>query len=277
MRTPAVAAALALISATLPASAQPASQGQPLSGPAVTEQQGRATLVERDFSGKLKRPEVPPEEAALRLLGLDESARARADAILAARAEILDKIVEENIDLVVRFANARQAGDRAAQLALLEELSGKLQPLNARGKLGDELRAALPPDKTGQYDALISEYRRVAADEDIADGQARGERVSRLQANLRENLVSLGLQIKRSYERTISAKAADFEQLLGQLNLRPEQDTKIRNMVTEFVQETKGKATPDQRRTLFFRIMGQLDPDQQKMLMNAYIGRPGPG
>jgi hypothetical protein len=276
MRTFAAALLLALAAPAFGQANQPARQ-DPLRGPQVRERPARRTLVERDLSGHLQRPDVPPEEAAIDLLGLDAEAKARVDQILAARAAILDQIVTDNIDLISRFANARQAGDRAEQFAALEELSKKLQPLNARGKLGDELRAALPPEKTRDYDNLVSEYRRAAVDADMAEAQARGERLTRLQANLRENLASLGLQIKRSYERTIAAKAADFEQLIGQLNLTPEQDSKIRGFVTQFVQDTKGRPTQEQRRSLFFRIMGELDRDQQKKLMAAYIGGPGPG
>ena len=42
---------------------QPAQTGNPLGGPQVKERSGGPTLVEKDFSGHLKRPEIPPEEA----------------------------------------------------------------------------------------------------------------------------------------------------------------------------------------------------------------------
>jgi hypothetical protein len=274
-----LAAAAVTLTIAIPALAQnqPTSAQPPLRGPEVAERSARGSLVERDFSGKLKRLEMPPEEAALGLLRLDEATKAKTDAILAARAEILDRIVTENIDLVVRFAGARQAGDRAEQLKLLEEFSKKLEPLSARGKLIDELKGVLPRDKASRLDTLVNDYRRAAADDDVAEARTRGEQLSRLQANLRENLASLGSDVKRSYERTVAAKAADFEQVLAQLSLRPEQESKIRGMVRDFVQETKGKPTPEQRRGLFMRIMALLDPDQQQTLVNAYLGRPTPG
>jgi hypothetical protein len=272
-----IAAAVILLCLTLPAVAQTDKPADPLRGPQVAKTPRPTSLVERDFSGRLKRLDVPPEEAALDILRLDAATKAKTDQILAARAQILDKIVQDNIDLVVRFANARQAGDKAGQLAALNEFSGKLQPLNVRGKLADELRNALPREKTARFDNLINDYRRALADEDMADAQARGENLTRLQVNLRQNLQSLGVEIKRSYERTIAAKSAEFEQLISQLSLRPEQEAKVRSLVTDFVQRTQGKATPDQRRDLFFKIMAELDPDQQKALMNAYMGRPAAG
>lgn len=272
MRTVAIALALLIGTPLYGQDLQPAPA--PLGGPKVQPRQAPASLVERDMSGRLRRLEVPPEEAALDLLNLDAGTRAKADEIIAARNQILDQIVVDNLDLVVKFANARQAGDRAEQIALLQELSAKLQPLNARGTLSAELRSVLPREKARQLESLVSEYRRAAAEDWMAEAQARGERMSRLQANVRENLATLGLQIRRAYERTIASKAEDFEALLAQLNLRPEQESKIRTYVADFIQATRGKPTPEQRQALFVRIMGVLDPDQQRALVRSYLGHP---
>ena len=46
--------------------------------------------------------------------------------VLAQRAETLDKIVIDNLDLVLKFSNARQAGDRREQVLLLSQLVTKL-------------------------------------------------------------------------------------------------------------------------------------------------------
>lgn len=257
-----------------PASGQP---GSPLGGPSVTERSAGPTLVERDFSGQLKRPDVPPEEAAFYLVKPDAEAKRKADEILAQRAEILDKIVIANLDGIVKFANARQAGDRRGQILQLSQLMGKLGPLNARGTLGSELRGTLGADKVKQYDAIIAEYRKAAADEATKEARARGERLTPQQIETRENLQSLGQEIKRSYERQIAAKATEFDRIIGQLGLEPEQETNIRNLVADFAQQTKGKATPEQKRDIFFRIMSRLNPDQQKKLVSLYLGTSDPG
>jgi len=269
--------AISVVAAAGVAWGQPAQKGNPLSGPAVTERAGGPTLVEKDFSGRLKRPEIPPEEAAYVLVKPGAESKAKADAILAERAEILDKIVVENLDVIVKFANARQAGDRRDQILLLSQLMGKLQPLNARGNLGTELRGTLDEAKAKQYDTILAEYRKAAADEANREAKARGERLTPRQIETRENLQSLGAEIKRSYERQITAKVTEFDRIIGQLGLEPEQETNIRNLVTEFGQQTKGKATPEQRRDLFFRIMARLNPDQQRKLMSLYLGHPDPG
>ncbi len=231
--------------------------------------------MERDFKGKLKRPEVPPEEAALDLLKLAPEDRAKTDAVLAARAQVLDAVVIDNIDLVVKLHNARQSGDRRDQLAVMSEFMKKLQPLNARGRLADEIRGTLSKEQQGRYDAILKEYREAAIEEGTKEARARNEFVTDRGMETRENLASLGLEIKRSYERQISSKAAEFERVVSQLGLRSEQEAKIRALVTSFTQETKGKATAEQKRALFFRIMADLDPDQQQRLMRLYLGREG--
>src|SRR5689334_3113710 len=103
-----------------------AQEPDPLRGPALKDQPAKATLIERDFAGKLKRPDIPVEEAALPLLNLDAESRARVDAALAARAQVLDQIVVDNLELVVRLHNARQSGDRLDQLNTLAEFMKKL-------------------------------------------------------------------------------------------------------------------------------------------------------
>src|SRR5436853_2085458 len=122
MRAVAAAITLALAAGAWAQDKAP-SKPDPLGGPRVNggERVGPATLVQRDFSGKIKRLEVPPEEAALERLNLDQPTREKIQSVLAARAQVLDKIVVDNIDLVVRFANARQAGDKPEQIKLLGE------------------------------------------------------------------------------------------------------------------------------------------------------------
>jgi hypothetical protein len=252
-----------------------ASARQPgsLSGPTVKDKPARATLVERDFKGKLRRSEVPPEEAALDLLKLDADARAKTDAVLSARAVVLDRVVIENLDLVVRLHNARQGSDRREVLAVMSEFMKKLAPVNGRGRLADEIRGTLAKDKAAEFDRILKEYREAAVDEGMAEARSRNEFVTARTLETRENLASLGLEIKRSYERQISSKAAEFDRIVSQLGLNTEQESKIRGMVLAFTQETKGQATPEQKRALFFRIMGQLDTDQQQRLMGLYLGR----
>ena len=65
----------------------------------------------------------------------------------------------------------------------------------------------------------------------------------------------------------------ELEAVIGKLGLTPEQDGKVRNMVQTFFQETKGRATPAQKRDLIFRVMAILEPAQKRELLRHIIGR----
>lgn len=265
-----------LASLALPAAATAQTETPaPLQGPRVSEPDAKPTLVQRDFAGKLRRLEVSPEEAALALMKLDAEAEAKTRSILNERTAILDRIVLENLDLVVRIHNARAGGDRRELLMLLAELSVALKPLTDRGTLSEELVGALSLDQAVTFKALVREYNQAAAAETQAEARAAGERLTVRQVAAREALIVLGTDIKRSYQRQIASKTAEFEQMLVQLDLTPEQESKVRRMVLDYAAAAKGKPSQDQRRALFYRIMEVLDAEQQRTLVRLFVERDG--
>lgn len=252
---------------------QPPKTDEPaLKGPRVATAASKATLVEKDFSGKLKRLELPAEEAALRLVKVDEASRAKVDTILGQRAAILDKALIQNIDLVVQIHNAGQSGDKAEALKLLQEFGKKLEPLKARGKLLDEVAGALPEDQREAYVAVVKEYHQALVADAMAQAKAKGEELTLGQAAGTELVAAIGQEIKRSYDRQIGSRKEDFEKLIASLSLKPEQETRIRNMVTDYGQKTKLNPTAEQKRALFGKIYRELDGEQRKALLAYYRG-----
>jgi hypothetical protein len=260
---------LAVLMVTIPVSAQTGEPG-PLSGPRVASPAPRVTLVERDFEGRLRRLEASPEEAALSRLNLAEATRAKADAVLAARAAVVDKIVGGNIELLLRLSTSGQA-DRLEQVQLAGEAFDALRPLRERGPLLKELRDALPGAEAAELSRLVTEYRKALREEISADARAKGERLGPRQAAARAYQSLLGDEIRRSYDRQIACGTAMLERAIGRLNLTPEQDTTIRNMVLDFVQKTMGKATESQKRDLFLGILVHLDARQRRELIRMVI------
>lgn len=254
----------------------------PLKGPVVRQTVSPETLVETDFQGHIKRLEIPPEEAALGRLDLDEAARNKVQRILRERAAILDKVVVENIGLLLKFNTARQAGDRKDQALLLGEFSQKLTPLLQRGALGDELKTALTDDQKARFDSLVNGYWDAVVAErmnaaDMEGGGRAGRKPGRAGILARERLAALGQEIKRSYERSIGQRVSDFDSLLKQLDLRPEQEGKVRSLVTDYAQRTKLNPNTDQKRDLIRRISQELDAEQQRRLLAYVLGRKDPG
>ena len=176
--------ALVLVAAASVAMGQ---QPEPaLKGPTVATPAAKATLVEQDFKGRLKRLEIPPEEAALKLLSLDEATLKKTDKIIQERAAILDKAVIENLELVGQIHNAGQSGDKTEALQLFREFAKKLEPLKARGKLMEEIQAALPDEKQERYAALVREYHEAAGEDTVDQAASHGGKLSPREASGRE-------------------------------------------------------------------------------------------
>lgn len=247
----------------------PATDAPALAGPKVSGQAARATLVERDMGGTVKRLEIPPEEEALRLLALDAESKAKAEGVLAARAAILDEIVRDNLLLLVKLNNARQAGDREGVREALREFRPKFEPLQARGRLIDELADALPAEQATRLRELVREYWQAVLAEEGEGGDGTGERRRPREAMAREATAAIGREIRRSYERQFTARRERFDKVLAAAELPPEKETMVRNMVQDNFQKTQGKATPEQNRELVLSIAAKLDPAERRRFLRA--------
>jgi hypothetical protein len=265
----------AILGLSTSAWAQPSPGAEnPLAGPRVTAKKVKPTLVARDFEGKVRRLEVPAEEAALELLELTEEERAACQRVLDARSAILDRIVGSNLELLVQIGNATQAGDRPALVRLAGNVHERLEPLRRRGTLQKELAGVLPEAKGVRLQDLAGEYRTALRDEIVREAKSKGERLRPAQGLARVGLLELGQEIRRSYYRQIAAGTAELESVIGKLGLTPEQEGKVRGMVLTFFQETMGKASPAQKRDLFLRVMATLEPGQKRELLR-YISERG--
>ncbi len=238
-----------------------------LAGPRVADRSGELTLVSRDYAGALKPLETSPEVAALELLVLEPEARTAVDNVLAERAALWDKVVRENIDLLVRFQTATAAGDRTEQGTLLMELAAELRDLRARGTLQNEISGLLTDDLAEPFDAIVDEYRAAVVQE-LVESSPEGLRL--WQARRRVALQEMGQQIARAYDRVVVSASSDYEALLAKLALSTEQEAKIRRMVQEFGQETMLNPTQAQRRELLLRILPELTPEQRQILFREY-------
>ncbi len=251
----------------------PAAADNPLAGPRVGGDSGSRTLVEHAYDGKVRRLEVPPEEAALERLGLDEPTRQAVGRILAERAAIVDRVVIENVPMLLEYRTAAEAGDRAESVRVLGEFLGKLDPLTKRGTLLDELAGVLSVGPRHEFEALVGEYREALREEARREAVERGERFRPRAYGVRENLLTLGQEIRRSYERQVTGRIAEFDKVLAELALEPEREARVRALVTEFGQRTRLNPTEAQRRELFAAILKELTPEQAGRLLRVALDR----
>ncbi|MBX3358669.1 MAG: hypothetical protein KF745_09595 [Phycisphaeraceae bacterium] len=261
--------------------ADPTSDGSALKGPAVTAAAVAPTLVQRDFSGKVVRLETNPAEAAVRVMPLDAASRAAVDRILLERSRLLDQLVTENLQTISLLHNAREAGDKAEATRLVQELAAKAKPLRDRGVLAQELIAALPPDEGKELKRMVQEYWKAVVDEDLAKPASEREdkspgatRMAGVRDSARTEFARIaGQEIKSAYERTIGQQSRDFDALIAQLSLTPAQESKVRKIVGDSFNKSFGKATPNERAQVFWKVYAELDETQKKQILER-IGGP---
>ncbi|MGD9688780.1 MAG: hypothetical protein AB7K52_02525 [Phycisphaerales bacterium] len=277
----------------------------PLAGPSIQPAAAeRKSLVERDFDGKVKRLEVLPIVAAIELIKLEPGVRAQIDEIIARRNAALDALVRDNLRLIVELAGANQAGKKDEAGKLLRELYAAAAPLRELGPLQVEIQRALPAGAKSEAIRLTQEYwsaivaeataeRSPRSDEpgasagdpeedrgNMADRPARQARRDRAEGGGRrlielrraEVLAAAGGEIRRAYERVVGQQAADFEALIGELNLNQEQESKVRQVVGDLFQKTYGKPTPAQRAGMIAEVWRVLDADQRATLLKRLRG-----
>lgn len=254
----------------------------PLAGPKVRERTGEqvaASLVKRDFDGRIRRVEVDPAVAALEHLTLDAPTRERIDRVIFERNAIVDRIVQENLLTLADAAQAGQGGDKANAMKGLRTLMEAARPLRDRGRLIDEIAPMMPEDQAAEAKRLVREYWRAIVRErmEIGPPDEPGKKLNFVEASATEMLLALGQEGRNGFERTIGQQARNFEDLLKKLSLTPEQESKIRAAVQDSVTERrtpdgKGYAEPTGRDKLrnagrFMEIYGMLNAEQRRILL----------
>ncbi len=250
----------------------PTTQNPPaiLSGPQVREG-AHESLVERGFDGRIRPLTTSPEERAVALLRLDEATRARVETILDERSAILDRVLVDNLDLLLQFQSARASGSATRQLSILRAFVRKLEPLRRRGSLRDEIARVLPEDQRARFEAMIDEYEDALEAQARADARARGERFQPLAYRIRRNLERLGQDIAASYERAIGSRVAELEAFLERASLSPASEREVRRIITEFGQQTMLRPTPADKRRLVRDLWNAVRPEERIRLIRALM------
>lgn len=124
--------------------------GSPLAGPKV-EDRAETPAVERDFEGKMKPLGARPEVIALEGLTLSDEERARVDAVLAARAAVMERLIRENIDLLLRMRSAREGNDAEARRVVMREFGERFGALSEGGPLAEQLSGALSEENAAKF------------------------------------------------------------------------------------------------------------------------------
>jgi hypothetical protein len=253
---------------------EPAPAADPLSGPALAPREVKPSLVVRDASGALVRPEgMSLAEAAFRKLKLDPKAQAAGENVLKDRARLLDDVVATNLIEIGQLANAFQSGNRAAAMEGLAKLWKDTEALRAKGQLNQQLAKALPKAQGDQLLGMVQEYMQAVFTEERQKAQTTGESFNMGKVIVAENLKGLGQEIKASYERVIGQSSRDFEQLIKDLDLTPEQEGKLRTMVQESLTKYGANAPAARNSAIFMEMYRTMTPQQRRRALELLAER----
>jgi hypothetical protein len=253
-----------------PASPAAKNPDAPLAGPQLAEKENRPTLIEFGIDGKVRRPETTPEEAALRLLDLDDTTRAAVDRVIAARARILEHFVARNINLLIIAGTAGATGDKLDQFLVGLASFRKLLPLWDRGPIRAEIEAVLPEAQRAQFGALLEEYWTAIVDE---HRRAKpGEDITWFGAMLEERMAIVGKQIEQAYQRQEKSGTLAYYYLMDGLDLKPAQERRVRELITEFTERGGDDLPKAEQEKLFGGILAMLTPEQAAKLLKKVQG-----
>lgn len=262
------APAMTSVAAAQPGSPTPSAPAAPDAAP----RQARSTIVERTADGQLQRLQIPAEERAAQVMDLDANERERVARVLRERADMLDEIVVRNFDLLSQMHAATIAGDAAEARRLSGMYMTKLERLTDRGRFEDEVRPELRLDHQEEFSRLITEYRQALLQQASRESKAEGKDLKPQVLADREMRRAMAREVQRSYERAIVGTPVTYDAVLGGLGLKPEQESKARQLVAEFNQSYGDKATPEQRRDLLMKVLKELDDEQRLKLVKAVRG-----
>ncbi|GJQ29515.1 MAG: hypothetical protein HBSAPP03_13990 [Phycisphaerae bacterium] len=253
----------------------------PLAGPRVDEAPApaRVTLIERDFDGAVKIPELPPEEVALSLLGLEapgataeqREAHAAARRVLEERAKFIDDFVVNNIPLLTMFGNAENTGDKLDQFMLGLEALRKFAPLREKGSLRSRLAAALPEAERARYETLLDEFWLALEKDRARRPKADGTKPNRLEILLGAKLESFGREGERSFARVQYSGELLYHYATRGLTLTPLQKRRLRELAADHAARGDNVTEADNRR-LFARALGVLRVEQRPKFIRNLRG-----
>jgi len=255
---------------------QPTTDQPTLSGPKVESKHPRVkSLIERDFDGTLKKLETEPVTAAIAIMELDEPSRAAAEKILLQRSAALDALVKDHLKELAELNAARRARQRGEANTILAALLKEAGPIFKEGPLVDQVAEVLPTEKATELRMLITEYRDELVKEMMEKGGEHGQKKNRVQAAMTERLTGFGQEVKSSYERVFGSRRKDFQEVVKQLNLSPEQESKVQQVFTDLFQKTYGKPSRAQSAKAAMQAYNMLDSEQRVRFRELFKDRLG--
>lgn len=243
-----------------------------LAGPRLTQEAEERTLVRFEFNGNLRRLDRTPEEAALDALNLPTEIRNHADDALHLRQTALDEFVRKDLGILLVLARARQAGNKPEAPALVSDFAERVEAVGAPLRLRDVIARSLPEADRREFQRMIDEYWRALVLDETQQARVRRETFTLSQARVRVVLNTTANELRRAFERRCRAGDGTIDRLAVRLELRPDQDAKVRTPLQELISKSRSKPNPRELYDLTNKVLPHLDPYQRRIWSEVLLG-----
>lgn len=242
-------------------------QPDPLAGPQGANVAKRATLVEIDYAGRLKPPEGTIEEAALRLLDVNDATRAGLDVVLQERARLMDELVSRNLRTLIRLGSASESGRKIEAMTHAISLWEKGRAIREKGSLRSRLAAELDAAQRRRFSGLIEEYLQAARRDGVEPG---GKPKAWIEVVLQERFRGLSSEVERSFARQSTNGEEETDAFFDGLGLSPEQTQHIRQTFENFVLERGFSPTQGEQALVAAQVLAYLDEDARQRVIERF-------
>lgn len=240
-----------------------------LSGPRIPRNVA-TTLVRFNARGEFQRCEGRPEEAALSLINLDPAARERAREVCTERGVALGLRLVDDIDLVKEIADLVQAGKRDQAAEVARRIYDRFEPRHERDPLRARLHAVLSPEESGELDRLVDEYWGAWMDWELRRSREKTDR-ERTAAEQRMTFQLFQDELRLAYDRTLRPYRERLDALFAQLDPTPEQRSAMRDIVIDFIKQSRLRPTTEQRHEAVMRMYRALDEGRRTRLFEMMV------
>jgi len=254
-----------------PEMVSPAAPPADLSGPTLPESAMRS-LVHFNARGELIRLDTLPEIVALDLLHLGPERRRQTWPIIEAHRDAIVALLIDEIDLLKDATDAQKAGDNQKVQIIYRQLYGIFNPQRERDQLITPLSAVLTEPERADLARLVDEYWSAWIGWELrqrpdADEAQRAEVQNRLAFGIFQR------QIAQGYQASLRIYQSKLESICSLTEATDEQRAHLREIVIEFIRETRLSPTADQRAALARQVYDALDEDRRVKLMEYALSR----
>ncbi len=240
-----------------------------LRGPTVPDNIAQ-TLVNTDMGGKFIPIPGRPAEAALGLVLIDPERRQSAGEAAEARRMAIGMLLVDNIDMVKQASDATRAGENNKAQAVYRKLYAQFNPDNVRDPLLDALKDVLSEQEVRQIQQLVNEYWDASINWALRNAKDNSE-AARKRAQRRLSFQLFRREIGEAYNWSLRPIQQRLESIYRATEPTEEQRSAIRDVMIDYIRESRLRPTPEQRQTAAARIYDLLDETQRLKLFEQAL------